>query len=293
MATRSGRQLSLSLADREAGSPAPASTGSTRRAPRRNSSRTATLRKEAGGERARLIERASRLADRLSLLLSERVRLTVTDNTSTMVSFRRSAGLVSFRVHQMFLDAPSEVVQALADYASRGRRAAGSVIDDFVRANEDRIRRSRVERQMRSLDPLGRFHDLQAYFDDLNRTCFGGRIAARIGWGREAPARRRRSIKMGTYYHDAKIIRIHPALDRPEVPAWFVRFVIFHEMLHQAMPPRTIGGRRVAHTPEFRIAEQAYPDYDRAIAWEREHLSLLLGARSRRMPHFDPDDPLA
>jgi len=260
-------------------------------APRaRNSARNAAESLDVA--RLRMLDGASALADRLSLLLAERVRLTVTDNTSTMVSFRRTRGLVSFRVHQMFLDAPPTVVDALADYAARGRRSAGSVIDAYVRANEDRIRRSRVERQVRRLDPFGRVHDLQAIFDELNARHFGGRIDARIGWGREAPGRRRRSIKMGTYFHDARVIKIHPALDREEVPAFFVAFVVFHEMLHQAEPPRIVGGRRVSHTPEFRRREQAYPDYERAIAWERRNLHLLLGSAPRRLL-FDPDDPLA
>ena len=270
-----------------------ASRPSSTRVSSRGEARTARATEARDLGRKSLVESAGRLADRLSLLLSERVRLTITDNTSTMVSFRRSSGHVAFRVHQMFLDAPPAVIDALADYASRGKRTAGSVIDAFVRENEDRVRRSRVERQLRSLDPYGRVHDLQELFDELNGRYFGGRIDARIGWGREAPDRRRRSIKMGTYFHDARVIRIHPALDREEVPAYFVAFVIFHEMLHQASPPRMIGGRRVSHTPEFRRLEQAYPDYDRGIAWERDHLPLLLGGVRRRPIVFDPDAPLA
>ncbi|AKU92325.1 hypothetical protein AKJ08_2712 [Vulgatibacter incomptus] len=239
------------------------------------------------------LERAAALADRLSTLLDERVRLTITDNTSTMISFRRSRSLVAIRVHQMFLDAPANVVQALADYASRRPSHAGQVIDDFVKRNESRVRRARVRRQAQGLDPFGRVHDLKEMFDKLNARYFAGRVDARIGWGREAPDRRRRSIKMGTYFHESRVIRIHPALDREEVPAYFVRFVIFHEMLHQAVPPQLIGGRRVAHSPEFRACESAYPDFERALAWERENLGLLLGRHGRRQRTFDPDDLLA
>jgi len=294
MAPPSGRQPALPIASRAPNLRRPASA-SVSLAPARSEARNvARPLRDVEPARLRLLDRAAELADRLSLLLAERVRLTVTDNTSTMVSFRRTRGVVAFRVHQMFLEAPPTVVDALADYASRGRRSAGSVIDDFVRANEDRVRRSRVERQVRGLDPFGRVHDLQAIFDELNARYFGNRIDARIGWGREAPDRRRRSIKMGTYFHDARVVKIHPALDREEVPEFFVAFVVFHEMLHQAEPPRMIGGRRVSHTPEFRRIERAYPDYARAIAWERQHLALLLGDRgARRQPHFDPDDPLA
>jgi hypothetical protein len=235
---------------------------------------------------------ATSLAERLASLLGERVQLTLTDNTSTMVSFRRTRGLVAFRVHHMFAAAPPNVVRALADYASGSRASAGRLIDEYVRSNEDDVRQTRTERQVSSLEPLGRYFDLQAMFDELNRDLFGGAVDAAIGWGREAPRRRRRSIKMGTYFHDTRVIRIHPALDRPEVPDYFVRFIVFHEMLHHVIPPVLSGGRRISHTPEFRRRERAYPDYGRAIAWERKHLTLLLG-RARGRPEFDLDDPLA
>jgi hypothetical protein len=251
----------------------------------------APVPRDAQPDRSEAVARAARLAERISQILDERVRLTVTDNTSTMVSFRRHSSVVALRVHHMFLEAPEDVVRALAHYAAGSRPRAGAVIDSWVRRNEERVRQARAERQARGLVPGGLHHDLQSIFRALNRAHFGGAIEARIGWGREPPDRRRRSIKMGTYFHDSHVIRLHPALDRPEVPDFFVRFIVFHEMLHQAVPPVTAGGRRLAHPPEFRQRERAYPDYARAIAWERRHLPLLLGRRPRRQP-FDPEDPL-
>ena len=57
---------------------------------------------------------ARRVADEIALHLGERVRLTVHDNRSTMVSFRRAGGGVPYRVHHMFLEAPAAVVQGCA-----------------------------------------------------------------------------------------------------------------------------------------------------------------------------------
>lgn len=235
--------------------------------------------------------RAALLADNLSLLLEERVRLILTDNTSTMVSFRRARGLVDFRVHRMFVHAPSAVIRALADYARRGQNA-GRIIDEYVRRHEDRIRVVRAERQRLWLVAFGEAHDLQAMFDELNNRYFDNAVKARIGWSRDPPNRRRRSIKMGAYFHDARVIRIHPALDRADVPDFFVAFIVFHEMLHQVVAPVQVGGKRVSHTPEFRRRERAYHDYERAMEWERRHLGLLLGKRPKK-PTFDPEDPLA
>ncbi len=224
---------------------------------------------------------AHRLADDLSGLLAERVRLTVHDNRSTMVSFRRAAGEIHYRVHHMFLGAPGDVVSALAGFAGRPRagasarrRQAGQRIDAYVRDHRERI----AAPVAAHLQPHGRAHDLQAIFDRLNARHFGGRIEARIGWGPVRMGRRRRTVKTGVYVQDARIIRIHPTLDRPEVPEFYVAAVVFHEMLHQAVPAVEANGRRIVHGREFRTRERAYPDHARAKAWEEENLSLLLSS---------------
>jgi hypothetical protein len=223
---------------------------------------------------------ARQLADTLSDLLAERVRLTVHDNRSTMVSFRRETGEIHYRVHHMFLEAPHDVVNALAAFAGprRGaaarRREAGTRIDAFVKRNRARIAVPRADRLL----SRGRVHDLQEIYDRLNATHFEGRIEARIGWGPVRPGRRRRTVKTGVYVQDARIIRIHPTLDRPQVPEFYVAAVVFHEMLHQAVPAREVNGRRIVHGADFRRRERAYPDHARARAWEDRHLSLLLSS---------------
>jgi hypothetical protein len=230
--------------------------------------------------RAQVVSAAEQLADVLSDLLAERVRLTIHDNRSTMVSFRREPGEIHYRVHHMFLEAPHEVVTALAAFAGprRGaaarRREAGSRIDAFVKGNRARIAMPRADRLLAQ----GRVHDLQGIFDRLNTAYFEDRIEARIGWGPVRPGRRRRTVKTGVYVQDARIIRIHPTLDRPQVPEFYVAAVVFHEMLHQAVPAREVNGRRVVHGAEFRRRERAYPDHARARAWEERNLGLLLSS---------------
>jgi predicted metal-dependent hydrolase len=124
-------------------------------------------------------------------------------------------------------------------------------------------------------------HDLLDVYGSLNARHFDHGVQARIGWGRRAPGGRRRSIKMGVYLHDHKIIRIHPALDDERVPRHFVEMVVFHEMLHQIFPPSAdAAGRRIVHGPDFRAAERRFPGYERARAWEKAHLHLLLRQRS-------------
>jgi hypothetical protein len=191
-----------------------------------------------------------------------------------MVSYRRAPTSLRLRVHHMFLDAPEPVVKAIADYAGRGHQPAGVVLDDFIRGCQPLIRReSRGEGE---LNPRGRCFDLRAMFDRLNEVYFQAGVQAAIGWGRMPGKRRRKSIRLGVYDHHSREIRIHPALDRPDVPSFFVEFIVFHEMLHQLFPSGPGRSRRVHHPRAFRDREKSFPSYEAAIRWERQNLRVLL-----------------
>ena len=227
--------------------------------------------------KAQLVEGAQDLAEAISRRLDRPVRLFVTDNRSTMLSFQRHQDLLLVRLHHMFLSAPEPVVRAIADYAGRGNRRSGAVIEAFVRQNRVAIRAGRRRAPCSTLSTRGRFFDLKEIFERLNAAYFGTAIDARIGWGRSPPSRgRRRTIRMGVYDHSTRTIRIHPALDRREVPRFFVEYIVFHEMLHQAVPGKVRGNRRQHHNPAFLARERAYPDYARAAAWETENVAMLL-----------------
>jgi hypothetical protein len=219
--------------------------------------------------------KAESLARSLSSELGLPVRLSVTDNRTTMISFRRAPSALRLRLHHMFLDAPEPVVRAVADYAGRGHRRAGRVLDDFIRREQPRIRQERDLSDER-FSPVGRFFHLEEIRDRLNERFFQGGVRACIGWGRTPGRRRRKSIRLGVYDHQTHEIRIHPALDHPEVPRFFVEFIVFHEMLHQLFPSSNGPGRRVHHPRAFRDRERAFPLYEAAIAWERENLRALL-----------------
>ncbi len=246
-----------------------------------------TLWSEAAGAGKRAVpmseelrSKAQRLADALRGRLGYGVRVLVTDNRSSLVTARwddRARAYV-FRVHHMFLDADGPTVDALSDFGSgRRKKTAGSILDAYIDRNRGRIRKDPAAGPRAPAPPKGRYHDLQAIFDRLNAEYFDGRVVARIGWGESrGHGRRRRSIKMGSYVHDARLIRVHPALDRPEVPGYYVAWVVYHEMLHQVVPPVRRNGRTYFHSSEFRRRERGYHDAARAQAWEDSHFDLLL-----------------
>lgn len=134
------------------------------------------------------------------------------------------------------------------------------------------------------LSTRGRAVDLSPLADDLNLRYFGGALTAAITWGRRRPRRRRPrrrrtervSLQLGSYHPDQDLVRVHPALDQPWVPRFVLEAVIYHELLHAALPAKVENGRRRLHTPEFRRRERLYPRLDEANAWIRENLRRLI-----------------
>jgi hypothetical protein len=221
------------------------------------------------------------LADALQRELDAPVDIRVTDNKRTMISSRFRDDRWVLRLHHMFLNAEPATIEALARFIRSGGRRGAPSIDEHIRAHSASIRQEpRVDR----LRTLGHYHDLAEILDELNGRFFDRSLSVRITWGKNArpPSRRRRSIHLGTYHSQARLIRIHPALDQAWVPRFFVASVVYHELLHHVIPPPVRNGRQYYHCPEFRLRERAYPDYERAVAWEKAHIDRLLRSRPER-----------
>jgi hypothetical protein len=208
-----------------------------------------------------------------------RVEVELTENRRTMISMRRVDDALRLRLHRMFVEADAAMVESLGRYVKSGDRRASRRLGDFIESKRDRFVGPRPDRE---LFATGRHYDLAEIFGAHERTFFPGACGGvGITWGRHGGAhgrRRKRSIRLGTYTEDERLIRVHPALDQAWVPRYFVEYIVFHEMLHHVEPAREESGRTVFHTDAFRARERAYPDYHRALAWERQNLGKLLAS---------------
>ncbi len=224
------------------------------------------------------------LQTQLEQLTGQRIELTITDNSSSLINYREGGRTKpgTLRLHRMFLAASPAVVQAVAKWLTRDRAGrAAAILDAFIDGNGHLVR-TKQPRQTR-LQTSGAHHDLRALFDEVNAREFEGTVRAGITWGRMPTSRRRRrSIRMGSYTPDDDLIRIHPLLDQAFVPDYFVRYVVFHEMLHADMGiERSVSGRCRMHSPEFIRRERLYFDYDRAVAWHDNSRNLAKLLRRR------------
>jgi hypothetical protein len=126
----------------------------------------------------------------------------------------------------------------------------------------------------------GRAHDLRALAAAVRTAYFPGQELLEIQWGKKITRRRRQSIRLGSYDPETKTIRIHPLLDSPRVPSWFIESIIHHEYLHHLLGAR--------HNRRFQRHERGFRYHREARVWLRRYLPMLLGRRPLPMHALDP-----
>jgi len=110
---------------------------------------------------------------------------------------------------------------------------------------------------------------LQSLAAEVHRTYFFKYPPLPVRWGQQISRKKRRSIRLGSYNHGTAEVRIHPILNSPSVPAFFVQSVIYHEYLHHVLGPH--------HNRRFHQHERQYRYHRESQEWIRRNLWLLLG----------------
>lgn len=192
------------------------------------------------------------------------IDLIITDNSTRMISIQTKEDRISLRLHRVFLDAGDEVIREIARFIKQ-RRCSTPVIRDFLRYKTCEIKGS----PRGKINPKGGHYDLKEIFDEMNMEYFGGAVTAEITWGAKVRKRRVRKRTLGSYAFSTGTIRINPLLDNPDVPCYFISYIVYHEMLHAFLGAGTAGKRRSIHSKEFKAREKEFRDYEKAAAWER------------------------
>jgi len=126
------------------------------------------------------------------------------------------------------------------------------------------------------LRPTGSVYNLQEMCDTLNREYFDAKLDLRISWFGRGEVIPKTRITFGSYNHQLKLIKINRLLDKQDVPEYFVRYIVYHEMLHNLLPPmRRKKGRHHIHHRAFKQREKKFPHYMEAKAfvkkWRKMH----------------------
>jgi predicted metal-dependent hydrolase len=227
------------------------------------------MRESSPGKQMCLTFRQTELSlqESLGKGLGRQVKLVLTKNSSSMLSAQVRERTLHVRLHEMFLAAGADVIDEIIAFIGNKRRSL-PLFRRFVRENRSNIR-SKPSQKV-SIRTSGRHHDLRELYDEVNCEYFSGHIDSKITWGAGRARLLVRKRTLGSYSADSGLIRINPVLDSARVPRYYLKYIVFHEMLHAVMGTARQGSRRCIHSAEFKRREKMFRDYDRAIAWERK-----------------------
>lgn len=118
-------------------------------------------------------------------------------------------------------------------------------------------------------------HHLESLAAEVHRTYFFKYPPLPVRWGQQISRKRRRSIRLGSYNHSTSEIRIHPSLNAPNIPAFFIQSIVYHEYLHHVLGP--------SHNRRFHQYERKFRYHREAQEWIRRNLFILLGRKKSEL----------
>ena len=205
------------------------------------------------------------LKGHLETATGKTISLSITDNSTSVLSVRTQSTHVSVRLHHMFLKADNNVLKEIAEFV-KNRKREMPYVRRFIKQHSSSLKTKSARQVLLKTD--GRHHDLLNIYESVNRQYFEGKIMCAITWGQK---KRRCAVKnrtLGSYSSATNTIRINPILDKKTVPRIYLEFIAYHEMLHVDMGTGEKNGRRSIHPKEFKQRERLFRYYDVAIEWE-------------------------
>jgi hypothetical protein len=203
---------------------------------------------------------------RLHELATSPIQIIWHENTSSYLSVRKLRGVLCLRVHRLFFNAPTPVLEALLKYAQKRDAASRAIIRQMAH-----LHFSQTHIPPEPLKSQGEVYNLQEIFDRIALILPVGEVS--IGWSQQKRFGKFRSITFGCFDKHRRQIRINPLLDCAGVPLYFLEFIVYHEMLHAVCPTKMgVNGQCSIHTKEFREKERLFPRFKEAKEWEKKSL---------------------
>lgn len=214
-----------------------------------------------------LFVKTSDIQKYLQEIIGRHLILTLTDNTSSMISIRLIKGVFIVRLQRIFLTADTVILDELARFIINKKTLTPN-INAFIREKYDIIKLKKTQRTI-NIRPIGRYHNLIEIYNQINEEYFEGMIPSRITWGKKPTKRLVKTKILGSYNRITDIITINQTLDSKKVPLFYLSYIVYHEMLHAHLGVRKKGKRYLSHTKKFREQEQCFIDYKLAIEWQK------------------------
>lgn len=217
----------------------------------------------------------SAFQQQIELSSGKKLKLTINDNRSTMLSVKWEPDCTKVSLHRIFLNAPENVMQSLACYIDKRQKSVAPPVKAFISEKIKGMDYSRTIPRNR-LEHQGEVYNLLDIYNKLNREYFDDRLNLNITWFGSRTNRNKNQITFGLYCDTMKLIKISRLLDTQKFPDYIITFIIYHEMLHHAFPPYVNAkGLNSVHHSEFKSRETEFKEFRRAKSWFKAHQSAL------------------
>lgn len=219
-------------------------------------------------------------------VLAGNLDIVFTRSSNTPVSLSQRQGSGTLRLHVLFSRAPDSILEDVIRFcfSRRNQLEAKNLrtrILDYV--GENRHQTIATMSEPGPFSPRGKIYDLEKTLRRVIRKYVPERrlVSSRpaIGWSK------RPTIKlMGKWIEtspgEQNVIIINRLLDDERVPAYYLEYNVYHELLHDLFSIHRSQGRWVRHSTEFQAREKTYPLYTRAREWEINELQSLTMAEN-------------
>lgn len=200
---------------------------------------------------------------------------------------------MTIRLHRAFVEAEDQDLESLVQFLQTGnplhRNAMMAFMEQWHSRQPKKLSREREW-------SAGKVFDLRPRADELNRLYFNNAHDFTVSWNRHV----RRTISYPKTLHlglcsvVTKEIQIHPLLDQPGIPDYFLDYILYHEMTHlEVVPKPDQGGRMIAHSREFYAKETKFPRYQEAVVFQEKHLTPFIRSwwKQTPTPSWAPKSP--
>ncbi len=208
------------------------------------------------------------LSDNLREKTKKTVKIKINDNKSHYFVLKDHQNLISISLHRHFLEAPLSVLDSLVTYIISKKKEDFLPIKQFIYSIQKILDFSDLVDQ-EDMTYKGEYFDLLEEYNFVNEHYFNGSLELKITWFKPV-YKTFRHITFGSYDRQYKLIRVNKLLDHKNVIDQYIKYLIFHEMLHEVYPSEMLkSGRYQMHGKAFKEHEKKFPNFTQMKKFEK------------------------
>lgn len=214
-----------------------------------------------------------------SVFHKKKVRLTAefypSKSMRHTIHFQR--GTIQIKISQAMQNAPEIILETLCTilflklFKLKVDRRLYKAYREYLETNAHLLPQTQHRPPNPRYTPQGAYFNLNEFFDRINRTYFNDQLPRPVlGWSLRKAYRR-----LGFYNKEKNLLVISRIFDSAKTPPEVIEYLMYHEMLHIAIPTVHNNGRRTVHGRSFRERERQFPKYEFVQKWLSKNLTKL------------------